>query len=82
MIALSYGLTCIWGTLGIVVVCKNLPRWWGVDAGAEAKRYEEQLGVPNVDEAGLTGYRPRAVRACRLANDTLTGWTVKQFLLK
>src|SRR6476469_2017389 len=41
MIALSYGLTYIWGTVGIILICKYLPRWWGIDAKAEAKKYEE-----------------------------------------
>jgi putative transport protein len=82
MIALSYGLTYFWGLAGIFLVCKFLPRWWGVDIGAEAKRYEEQCGVPNVDDVGLTGYRPLTVRAYRLANDVLTGWNVKQFHVK
>jgi putative transport protein len=82
MIALSYGLTYIWGTVGIILICKYLPRWWGIDAKAEAKKYEEQFGVPNLDDAGLTGFRPLSVRAYRLTNDTLTGWTVKQFLQK
>ena len=36
MIALSYGLTYIWGTVGIILICKYLPRWWGVDAKAAA----------------------------------------------
>jgi putative transport protein len=82
MIALCYGLTYIWGTVGIILICKYLPRWWGIDAKAEAKKYEEANGVPNVDDAGLTGYRPLSVRAYRLTNDTLTGWTVKQFVQK
>jgi putative transport protein len=82
MIALSYGLTYIWGTVGIILICKYLPRWWGIDAKAEAKKYEEANGVPNVDDAGLTGYRPLSVRAYRLTNDTLTGWTVRQFTQK
>ena len=68
MIALSYGLTYIWGTVGIILICKYLPRWWGVDAKAAAKQYEEEKGVPNVDDAGLTGYRPLSMRAYRLEN--------------
>ncbi len=67
MIALSYGLTYIWGTVGIILICKYLPRWWGIDAKAAAKKYEEEKGVPNVDDAGLTGYRPLA--AARLPAD-------------
>ena len=82
MIALSYGLTYIWGTVGIILICKYLPRWWGIDEKAEAKKYEESFGVPNVDDAGLTGFRPLAVRAYRLTNDTVAGWTVKQFVQK
>ena len=39
MIALSYGLTYIWGTVGIILICKYLPRWWGIDAKAAAKKY-------------------------------------------
>lgn len=82
MIALSYGLTYIWGTVGIILICKYLPRWWGVDAKAAAKKYEEEKGVPNVDDAGLTGYRPLAVRAYRLENAATAGMTVRQFLDK
>jgi putative transport protein len=82
MIALSYGLTYIWGTVGIILICKYLPKWWGIDAKAEAKKYEEAYGVPNVDDAGLTGFRPLSVRAYRLTNDALSGWKVKQFVQK
>jgi putative transport protein len=80
MIALSYGLTYIWGTVGIILICKYLPRWWGVDAKAAAKKYEEENGVKNVDDAGLTGYRPLALRAYQLTNDKFIGKTVGQFL--
>ena len=58
MIALGYGITYIWGTVGIILVCKYLPRWWGVDAREAAKEYERDFGVANVDDPGLTGYRP------------------------
>jgi len=82
MIALSYGLTYIWGTVGIILICKYLPRWWGVDARAAAKKYEDENGVANVDDAGLTGYRPLGLRAYSLTNDTVVGWTVQQFFQK
>ena len=80
MIALSYGLTYIWGTVGIILICKYLPRWWGIDAKAAAKKYEDENGVRNVDDAGLTGYRPLSLRAYRLTNNELAGKTVRQFL--
>ena len=82
MIALSYGLTYIWGTVGIILICKYLPRWWGIDAQAAAKKYEAENGVPNVDDAGLTGYRPLGLRAYRLENASTAGMTVRQFLDK
>ena len=82
MIALSYGLTYIWGTVGIILICKYLPRWWGVDAKAAAKKYEDENGVRNVDDAGLTGYRPLSLRAYRLTNNELAGKTVRSFLQK
>src|SRR5687767_10475403 len=82
MIALSYGLTYIWGTVGIILICKYLPRWWGLDAKAAAKKYEEAHGVPNVDDTGLTGYRPLALRAYRLTNNEIVSMTVRQFLQK
>jgi len=76
MIALSYGVTYIWGTVGIILVCKYLPRWWGVDAKAAAIEYERTKGVPNVDDTGLTGYRPAGLRAYRLENRNTAGKTI------
>ena len=82
MIALSYGVTYIYGTVGIILICKYLPKWWGVDARAAAKRYEEEFGVKNLDESGLTGYRPAGIRAYRVTNPETTGNTVAQFRAK
>ncbi|RZT97813.1 aspartate:alanine exchanger family transporter [Rivibacter subsaxonicus] len=79
MIALSYGLTYIWGTVGIILIVKYLPRMWGIDAKAAAREYEKENGVLNVDESGLSGYRPGGVRAYRLENPKVAGLTVKRF---
>ena len=76
MIALGYGITYIWGTVGIIVICKYLPKWWGVDAKKSAREYEAKFGVPNVDDAGLTGYRPFGIRAYQLVNPETIGKTV------
>jgi putative transport protein len=80
MIALSYGLTYIWGTVGIILICKYLPRWWGIDAKAAAKKYEDEHGVRNVDDAGHTGYRPLALRAYRVTSNEMSGKSVRQFI--
>ena len=82
MIALSYGITYIWGTVGIILICKYLPRWWRIDARAAAKEYELAHGVPNVDDAGLSGYRPFDLRAYRLTNSALVGQSIAQLLSK
>jgi putative transport protein len=79
MIALGYGITYIWGTVGIILICKYLPKWWGVDARKAAQKYEEEHGVPNLDDAGITGYRPAGLRAYRLENKQTAGKTIAQF---
>jgi len=78
MIALGYGITYIWGTVGIILICKYLPKWWGLDARKAAQEYEKQHGVPNLDDAGVTGYRPAGLRAYRLENKETAGKTIAQ----
>src|SRR6266550_5883760 len=79
MIALSYGITYIWGTVGIILICKYLPRWWGVDAKAAAKKYEEEFGVRDLEGGGLTGYRQFGLRAYRLENAAQVGKSIEGF---
>jgi putative transport protein len=79
MIALGHGITYIWGTVGIILICKYLPRWWGVDARQAAKQYEAEHGVPNLDDSGFTGYRPAGLRAYRLENPQSAGKTIAAF---
>ncbi|MDR0182124.1 aspartate:alanine exchanger family transporter [Lysobacter arvi] len=82
MIALGYGVTYIWGTVGIILICKYLPRWWGVDARQAAREYEQAHGVRNVDDAALTGYRGGGLRAYRLENVETAGQNIAQFRAK
>ena len=79
MIALSYGITYIWGTVGIILICKYLPKWWGMDARALAREYEKQHGVTNVDDAGITAWRVADLRAYRLENPQVAGQTIHAF---
>ncbi len=79
MIALGYGVTYIWGTVGIILFCKYLPRWWGVDARKAAKDYEAANGVYSFDDTGLNGYRGAGLRAYRLENKQTAGRTIADF---
>lgn len=79
MIALSYGITYIWGTVGIILICKYLPRWWGVDAKAAAKKYEQEFGVKDLEGGALTGYRQFGLRAYRLENPATIGMSIAKF---
>jgi len=79
MIALSYGITYIWGTVGIILICKYLPRWWGVDAKAAAKKYEEEFGVKDLEGGALTGFRQFGLRAYRLENSAQVGLSIAGF---
>jgi putative transport protein len=79
MIALSYGISYIWGTVGIILICKYLPKWWGIDARQAAIQYEQEHGVRNVDDVALTGYRPFAARAYKLENAEWAGKTISEF---
>ena len=79
MIALSYGITYIWGTVGIILIVKYLPKWWGIDARAAAKKYEDEFGVNNVEGAGLSGFRPFGLRAYKLENASTAGQSIEAF---
>jgi putative transport protein len=78
MLAIAYGVTYIWGTVGIILVCKYLPRWWGVDARSAALAYEKEHGVPNLDDAGLSAYQVAGVRAYRLENPRTAGRSIAE----
>ena len=79
MIALSYGVTYIWGTVGIILIC-NTSRSGG--ASTLGRQYEQEHGVPNVDDVGLTGYRPFGLRAYRLTNPDMAGKSIAEFRLE
>lgn len=80
MIALAYGITYIWGTVGIILITKYLPRWWGLDARAAAREYEREHGVASGDMPVLTAWTPGAIRAYRVENRALAGKTIGAFL--
>lgn len=80
MIALSYGITYIWGTVGIILITKYLPKWWGLDARAAAQAYEKEHGVASGDAPALSGWTAGGLRAYRLENDAWAGRTMHDLL--
>ena len=82
MIALSYGITYIWGTVGIILITKYLPKWWGLDAKAAAREYEKQHGVASGDTPALSGWTAGGLRAYRLENDAWVGRTMRDLLVQ
>jgi putative transport protein len=80
MIALSYGITYIWGTVGIILITKYLPKWWGVDAKAAARDYEKEHGVASGDTPALSGWTAGGLRAYRLENPQWFGKTINDIL--
>jgi putative transport protein len=80
MIALSYGITYIWGTVGIILITKYLPKWWGIDARTAAREYEKEHGVASGDAPALSGWTPGGLRAYRLENAAWVGRTMRDLL--
>jgi putative transport protein len=80
MIALSYGITYIWGTVGIILITKYLPKWWHLDARAAAQAYEKEHGVASGDAPALSGWTAGGLRAYRLENQSWVGRTMRELL--
>lgn len=79
MIALGCAVSCIWGAIGMTLICKYLPHWWRVDVKRAAKEYEKAQGVTNVNKSDLTGYRPGGLRAFVLENSFAIGHSIAHF---
>lgn len=80
MIALSYGITYLWGTVGIILITKYLPKWWGIDARAAAREYEKEHGVASGDAPAVSGWTAGSLRAYRLENPGWVGRTMADML--
>src|SRR5687767_13993622 len=72
--------TYIWGTVGIILITKYLPKWWGVDARAAAREYEKEHGVASGDTPALSGWTTGGLRAYQLENQAWQGRTIGEFL--
>ncbi|MCU0869286.1 MAG: transporter [Burkholderiales bacterium] len=75
-LTLAYGVTYVWGTVGIILIVKYLPQMFGVDAVAAAREVEAKLGTVTDDTAGGVGWQPFSGRAYRLVNADTVGRTL------
>jgi putative transport protein len=74
---LSYGVTYVWGTVGIILIVKYLPQIFRVDAVAAARAYEAQLGDADTSARdGGPGWQPFSGRAYRVTNPATAGRTL------
>ena len=76
-IAVAYAITYLFGTVGRIVLFKMLPRLFGYDLAAEAKKLEASMsqageqGDPYSDY--FSEFSSQGVRGYKLTNDKLTG---------
>lgn len=75
-IGVGYAITYVFGTLGIILVARFVPRIAGIDLPAEAAKLERERGLRRERRRGHGGSLP-IVRAYRLPTD-MAGKTVAQ----
>ena len=81
-IAAGYSVSYILSILGIVLLVRNLPALFGIDAVKAAKEAEKRYGakghaLPGTSEAFTVGMQPVGIRVYQLTNKELVGRRVK-----
>lgn len=80
-VAIAYAITYIFGTAGLVVFFKMIPRLMKIDLKAEAKKLEEEMsGGADVEKSPelFSWYKKLNLRAYRAANKNVAGKTVSE----
>jgi putative transport protein len=76
-ITVAYAITYLFGTVGLIIFLKILPRLFGYDLAQEAKKLDAEMsrGVPHFDPDSdyFSEYRLWDVRAFELTNDRWAG---------
>jgi putative transport protein len=77
-IAAGYSVSYILSILGIVLLVRNLPALFGIDAVKAAKEAEKRYGakghaLPGTSEAFTVGMQPVGIRVYQLTNKDLVG---------
>jgi len=76
-VAVAYAVTYIFGTAGLIVLMKVLPRIWGIDLRQSAAQEEKEMGSTTGKDTLESFHWSRLVmpRAFTVSNDTAAGKT-------
>ncbi len=80
-IAVSYAITYLFGTVGVILLFKLLPGFMGINLKKEAKTLEEKMGAssgPGSDPDLFSWSKIAGLRAYRVENKELAGRTVAE----
>ncbi len=76
-VAVAYAITYLFGTVGRIVLFKMLPRLFGYDLAAEAKKLEAEMSGDSAEQGPYSDYfsefMAQGVRGYQLINDKLVG---------
>ena len=78
-VAIAYAITYIFGTAGLVIFFKLVPRLMGIDLKKEAKKLEAEMsGNDNTPESPeiFSWYKKLTLRAYKINNDNIAGKSV------
>jgi len=76
-VAVAYAVTYIFGTAGLIVLLKVLPRIWGIDLRQSAAQEEKEMGATTGEDTVESFHWSRLVmpRAFMVSNDSAAGKT-------
>ncbi|NQT30522.1 MAG: aspartate-alanine antiporter [Candidatus Saganbacteria bacterium] len=78
-VAVAYAVTYIFGTAGLVIFFKIVPKLMGIDLKAEAKKLEQELSGGGADSPELfSWYKRVGLRAYKVTNANCVGKTPSQ----
>ena len=80
-IAVAYAITYIFGTAGLVVFYKLVPRIMRIDLKVEARKLEEEMAGSPTDEENpelFSWYKKLGLRAYEVSNKDIFGKTVRE----
>ena len=78
--AVGYSLTYVFGSIGIILMVRLLPRMFGIDAAAAAREYEEAHSIEDDDTGGhLHPEGPTSQRAAEVLKAEADGQPLKLY---